>query len=305
MSFPEFVVQEGVKRSWQFYKDNSYVLGYLLKELPIERQEEYKTTLENDNLNVHFGFPKNQSLLPSAAIVLRGEFEDKEGQFIGDDQDSNRSVPYPAVDNDAPFRGDDTFRFRETEDYHGVTYSLDSKEGRTIGLNPKTGKGEIRHSSPRSKNMFEQREVGRFSDDKFEKMGITQRIWDDSLRKITSSGVGYRSVIDIVITTDNLEKTLVYYKLLRIILSAWKTWFEVNGVINPIFSGSDLRPNEQLIDNTVAYQRTLTLRYLNIDKMFEVQKVLAAFMIQIDMATPNGSGGYDLERLIDFPEDDD
>jgi len=303
MSLPELVIQEGVRRAWDFFKKNDHVLGYIAHELPVERQEEYREILRNGNVAIHFGFPNQQAPLPSFALILKGETEDREGQFIGDDGHDNREYPYPATDNDAVFSDDPTYIPRDKEEFGGVTYSLDPKRGRTLGVDPDVGRGEVRKFSPRSKNKWQQRELGTRGDEQYEHMGSTQRLWEKDTQRLTTTVVGDACVIDIVVTTNNLELTMVFFRLLRWVLRRWTTWFEVNGVQRATFSGGELRPNESLISpgGGAAFQRTLTMRYLHHDVNYEVESILAAFMLEIEMATPRQDGGLDIVKLTDWP----
>lgn len=304
MSMPEFVIQAGIKRAWDFFKQNDYVIGYLLQELPINRQDEYREQLRTEDVAIHFGFPNTAPRMPSFSIVLKGDIEDREGQFINDDAADFREYPFPAVDNFAPFRNDPDFISRDKEEFGGVVYGdQDPKHGRTIGVDPDVGRGDVRKFSPRAKNLWQQRELGRFSDEQFDKMGFTQRLWHRDVQKLTSSAVGDRSTVDIIITTNNQEKTLVYYRLLRWVLRRWSTWFEVNGIMNIQYSGSDLKPNTNVVsDSITTFQRTLTMRYLHHDYGYEVEPVLAGFMLEIEMATRRPDGGLDIVKLIEWPD---
>ena len=315
MSMPEFVIMHGVEMAWKFLRENlDYSLGYLARELPIEQQEEYRKLIREDDVSVIFGYPTQQTRLPSFSILLQSENEDPEGQFVGDAGPDNRALPFPAVNNDT----------EPEEDFYGTVYATgDNQAPETLGLSGLSGKQEVRNFPPREiypdtggddanatgqpegtvfpvhKGQWQQRESGTTGDEQYEIMGNVQKLWARDGQRLFSTVVGDRISIGILITTNNAVKTLVYYRLLRWVMRRFTTWFIRNGVLNPTYSGGDLSPNEGIMPtvSTLGFQRTLSMSFLHHDISIEVEPVLAKFMFEMEMVIRKQDGSLETTEL--------
>jgi len=298
MSLPELVVQRGVELAWNFFEENNYVLGYLCRELPLERQEDYRQLIRDEDVSIFMAYPTQITRIPSFSIVLKGESEDREGQFIGDAGPSLRDLPYPATDNEAAWDAYDelpTVRpdFKR-EEFEGVVYP-DTEEPQLLGDNGDRSKQDVYHFSPRRKNLWQQRELTTTSEEQYEKMGEVQRLWHRDAQKLFATATGDRVNIDIIVTTENAEKTMIYYRMLRWAMRRFSTWFHVNGLYHPSYTGGDLSPNESLAPASggPAYQRTLSMNFVHIDYSFEVESALAGFVFEMDLVTRRADGSLD------------
>ena len=315
MSMPEFVILQGIEKAWQFLRENlDFSLGYLMRELPSTRQEEYRKLLRDDNVSIVMGYPQQPSRSTCFAVVLQSESEAPQGQFVGDAGVSNRALPYPVLNNDIDY----------TENFYGVTYEqVERGQIATIGGHIDTGTDEVRLFPPRyvmpdlggndataqglgagntlplRKNQWQQRESGTTGDEQYGRVGEVQKLYGRDAQRLFSTVVGDTVNVGIIISTDNAEKTLVYYRLLRWVLRRFTTWFNVNGVLNPTYSGTELSFAEGSSPTLglAVFQRTLNISFQHNDVSLEVEPVLFGFMLEIDMLTQRQDGGYDVLAL--------
>lgn len=299
MSMPEFVIQRGVEYSWSFLRDKmDYVVGYYLRQLPWDRQQEYRDLITTQTPSIFMGYPTVGVSLPSFTVVLVSENEDPSGQYVGDTAHNNRLMPFPAAGEDdyLPF-----------EDFDGVVYP-DYQEPQLLGVDGERGTREPYAWEPREKNLWQQRRDHQDGDEQHEEMGEVRRLWSANKQRLSAHSVGDRITADILITTNNAEQTMVYYRLLRFILRRFKTWFEKNGVQDPVFSGRELASTEAVIPGVSipVFQRTISMNFLHQDVGYQVDKVLEDWMLEIELVTRNPDGSVSVvETLWPNPEDDD
>ncbi len=300
MSLPEIVIQNAVSLSWRFLRENlNYAAGYLLRQLPLERQESYRELIIDSQPAIVFGFPTVKTRIPSFAVVLQSESEAPEGQFVGDVGPSNRILPYPAV---AP---DD---FRPREELGGITYP-ETQAPQLLGVDGERAGDErhriVSHFPPSQKNLTRQRTGGSTGEEQFEIMGQTQRLFPENGQRLGSRVHGDVVSVAIIITASTAEKTLIYYRCLRWALRWFKTYLETNGVQKPEFSGLDLSPNEQLMPSgtVTVFQRTLNVSFLHYEYAFEVEGMVEEFLYAVDIATRTPDGT--VETIPAFPEDEE
>jgi hypothetical protein len=306
MSMPEFVVQKGVRLAWDFISKNDYILGHDLRELPTKRQEEYRNLLRSEKMSIGLGYPTQSPKLPSISIVLSHESEDSAGQFVGDEGPLWHANPVPSTSNErawAMYEDEEMPDFRKFESFEGVFYH--EGDPHMLGVDGAMSTTPVALHPKREKNKWQQRGTGTNSDEQFEKMGHVARLWNPNTHKMSMTAVGDRASVDIIIATSNGEKTMVYFRLLRRVLRQFKTWFEINNVIDPVFSGGDISPDETLTPTSgiTAYRRSLNMNFLHFDFSFEVASVIESFMIEVDMATRKQDGGLDFTRVTTIEGD--
>lgn len=299
MSMPEFVVQKGVKMAWEFIRKNDFILGHDLRELSTKRQEEYRNLLRSEDVVISLGYPTQKPKLPSFSIVLSNESEDSAGQFVGDQGPSMNAHPIESTSNErawAMYEEEEMPDFRKFENFEGVLY----QEGTYMkGVDGTMSRTPVALHPRRQKNKWQQRSTGTDGDEQYEKMGHVARLFDPASQKMSMTAVGDRASVDIIIATSNGEKTMVYFRLLRRVLRHFKTWFEINNVIDPVFTGGDLAPDETLTPTSgiTAYRRSLNMNFLHFDFSFEVASVIERFIVEMDMATKNQDGSLDFTRV--------
>jgi hypothetical protein len=289
----EYVIQKGVQKAWQFLQERlDYAIGYYLRQLPSTRQQEYRDLVQTESPSIFMGYPQSSVTVPSFGIVLMSEDEDPSGQYIGDAGPSFREMPYPAVAEDD---------YLPEEEFDGLVYG-DHEQPKLIEVDGELGTREVYAFSPRRKNLWQQRHSHQDGDEQHDQMGQPPRLWHRDRQRLGSHAVGDRVRVGILVTTDNPEKTMTYYRLLRWILRRFKTWFEKNGVIDPNFSGRDLLSSEAL------FQRAINVDFVHIDMGYQVESVLEEWMFEVEMLTQKPDGSYDAVPLFPYQnsaEDDE
>ena len=297
MSMPEFVIQYGVQRAWEFFKENSHAIGYLMKELPVDKRERYRQMIEDEDVSIILAYPTAQTRLPSFAIVLSGESE--EIDFLDDGGDDDSVLPYPSPGlediEDNPYLH---------EGYDSVTYERDfgPQLSSVDGAQAKeTIRPVLRTQLPRKNLDYQRTDLGQEAPENFEKMGETERLFDRNTQKVSSRSWVDRISVSVIVTTQNAEKTFIYYRLLRWSLRMLKMWFAVNGIQNLTFTGSDLSPNEQLAPapSPTVFQRTLMLSFQHEDKAYEVEAFIRKWIFDIKLAVQNADGSVDYTVVFD------
>jgi len=306
MSMPEFVIQYGVQRAWDMIRGmDNYKLGFMMKQLKLERQESYRDLIRTESVLIQLGYPTQPARMPSFSIILQSENESPEGQFLDHGGAENTEPPYPPVNNGEDFYSDDDWQswgqgLPPEEHYHGVTYpgEMKSQPPALLGVD---GPGHVQTgyvghpgtsgSGPLSDPNYEVRD----------RMGHTQPLYNEDTQALDSSVTGDDVSIGIQVTTGNMEKTLVYYRLLRQVLrtKAMRTWFEVNGLQRMTFSGMDLRPNESLVPSSsvLVFQRTLSASFLFHEIDIQVAQVVNKFILEFEMATQRPDGSLDFVTI--------
>lgn len=288
MGMPEFVILNGIQKAWDFLTERTFVLGHFLRELPANRQEEYRNLIATEKPNIHLGFPNQKTRLPSFSLLLSSENEGV--QVVGDTGLSDVDPPYPAV---APDDYDDP------PEYYGVTYDQFSGSPNFLGYDGNLTRPEPRnHPLPR-KNLDIQNADG---DEQFERMGEVQRLWARDQQRLQARVVSDNVSVGILVTTENAEKTFVYYRLLRSMLRRFTMWFEVNGVQNPQYSGADLSPVETMlptVSGVPVFQRQLSMSFMYEDRLFEVESLIRGWVYELVLATERPDGGLDEVTVVE------
>lgn len=298
MSMPEFVIQKGVQKAWQFLQERlDYAIGYYLRQLPQLRQEEYRELVKSESPTIFLGYPNSAMTVPSFGIVLMSEDEDPSGQYIGDTAPSYRDMPFPAAGEDD---------YLPEEDYDGVVYP-DSEGPQLIEVDGDIGSREVYSFSPRRKNLWQQRHSHQDGDEQHDQMGQVPRVWHKDRQRLGAHAVGDRVRVGILVTTDNAEKTMTYYRLLRWILRRFKTWFEKNGVIDPNFSGRDLAAADSVVPGSPVplFQRAINMDFVHIDMGYQVESVIEEWMFEVEMLTQKPDGSYDAVPLFPYQSTED
>jgi len=280
---PEFVVQEGVKRAWEFLQKNSRVLGYLCKNIPTDRQKGYRRQIEEEFPAIVWKNPSVKIHPPAFILSLLGENEIR--QYIGDDAPSHRDMPHPSP-------GVEVGDYPEKEKYHGVVYGED--EGPMLLGVDGDKSGEPSRRPLDRKNLVVQHAYG---DEQYEHMGTPQRLWDEDQQRLTSRAVVDQMQIGIQVMTGNAENTFVYYRLLKWVLRRFYLWFQVNGLHNLTFSGMDLMPEESLAPTgggPPLWSRQMTLSFEYEEQSIEVETLVAGWMLEVEMATRRQDGSLDV-----------
>lgn len=293
MSMPEYVIQKGVQKAWQFLQERlDYAIGHYLRQLPSTRQEEYRALVKADSPTIFLGYPNTTISVPSFGIVLMSEDEDPSGQYIGDAGPSNRALPHPAVAEDD---------YLPEEDFDGLVYP-DTQQPQLIEVDGELGTREVFSFSPRRKNLWQQRHSHQDGDEQHDQMGEPPRLWHQDRQRLSTIAVGDRVRVSILVTTDNAEKTMTYYRLLRWILRRFKTWFEKNGVGDPNFSGRDLAASDSVVPGTPfpLFQRTINMDFIHIDKGYQIDSVIEEWMFEVEMLTQKPDGSYDAVPLFPY-----
>lgn len=295
MGMPEFVIQEGVKRAWEFLSKRTFMLGHFLRELPVKKQEGYRALIEAEEPNIHFGFPNQKTRLPSFAILLASENEGV--QVVGDAGLADVQAPFPSV---AP---ED---YNDPPEFYGITYDQFGGDPNFMGYDGNLKRPEpTNHPLPR-KNLNIQNADG---DEQFERMGEVQRLYDRNAQRLQARVVSDNVTVGILVTTDNAEKTFIYYRLLRSMLRRFTMWFEVNGVQNPQYSGSELSPVETMVptvSGVPVFQRQLSMSFMYEDRLFEVESLIQGWVYELVLATRRQDGQIDEVQVVevygDVPE---
>lgn len=290
---PEMVVQHGVEKAWEFLREHSFLLGHLLREMEVDRQQTYKQMIENEKPSIVFGFGTSAPPAPSFSVILLGE--DEAQAYVGDDGLEDREIPYPA-----PYPEDYP---NEVHEFFGVTYGQDNR-AKLISVNGVRGNREIEFHGVVQKNTGIQPAGG---DEQWEEMGEVQRLWNRLGQRLSQEAVLDRIRVGIEVRTDNAEKTAVYYRLLKWVLRRFTLWFQVNNVKNVVYSGGDLSPEESLsptAGGSNIHKRMLTMTFEHEEHHFQVERLLAGWMLEVEMITPDGQGGQDVTPLVTVESDD-
>lgn len=287
MGMPEFVIQMGVQKAWDFFRENAHVVAYMLKELPAERKEAYRRMIEDEEVSILFAYPIVQPTIPSFSIILQSETE--EHAFLDDGGDDDMALPYP------PPGMDD---WTEHDDYGGVVYNGDTapQYSPVDGADPKESvRSVVRTQWPRKNLDMQRTDLGQESPEHFERMGEAPHLFNRQYQRVSSRSWVDRVSVGIIVTADNQEKTFVYYRLLRWALRQLTMWFHVNGVLNMSISGSDVAPAAPLTPapSPAIFQRQMNLSFQYQDQAHEVEAILRGWVLDIKLATKNADGSVD------------
>lgn len=288
---PEIVIQEGVKRAWRFLQDRSYLIGDILRHFRVERQEEYRRFVENTTPSIVFQNPVGTPMLPVFAISLLSESEEQ--AYLADD---GLSVRYTAAAMKYPPPQPEDF---EKDGYYGIDYGVPGIEGRAryMRIGGDQGRDESQHHPTIGQNTGIQRMGG---DEQYERIDEPQKMFSYLRHHISTLAVQHRIQMGIEINAENAEQCFVLYRLLQTILERFSTWFHVNGVQNPTFSGSELGVNmeyQPTAGGPGAFRRQITMSFQHESRNQEIDAVLAGWMLEVDMITPNNEGGNDETRI--------
>jgi len=292
MGVPEYVIQQAVQLSWKFVRENTFLFGELLSDMPVMKQESYREMVENESVNIHFGYPIATTVLPAFSIILLGEEEEIE--VIGDEGIDSRSMPYPAVAEED---------YYPQEEFYGVLYGR-TTEPLFSAVDGDLIRESTRHPLPR-KNLDVQRAPG---DEQYEHLDYPQRLWHRDQQRVSARVVVDRVNMGLVITTDNQEKTFVYHRLLRNVLRRFIGLMNTNGIQNPKYSSADVVPAEALgptTGGTYPFQRMITMSFMYEDRMFDIESVIRGWILEIDIATKKQDGSIELTPAVSVVSDED
>lgn len=301
MSVPEFAMQRVVEMSWDFLcKHLNYLLGQYLKELSSEKRDRWKTEileeLESGPPPVYLEAPQNPAQLPFFTIKMISENESKEGSFLGNVGSSNRKMPFPQV-------GMEDRRAQLPMD--GAAYN-DDTVAMFLGVDGQQMQGFPTNFRPtydgdgrRKKGYNMQTAFSTTGDEQYERMGIGEPLFHMEENRILETVTGDQVTMQIIVSAGNVEKTIIYFRMLRWVMRRFAVWMHVNGMMIPQFSGggfrkSDLAPST---GNVISYERPLTVTFLHYDVDWELESVLAEFFIDLEMATRRQDGTLDFTPL--------
>jgi len=297
MSVPEMILQRGVERAWQFLQEHDYILGAILRHFPVEKQESYRKMVVDEKPSILFQNPHTRPTLPSFVISLMAESENQ--QYVGDDGLDVHMMPEAM-----PFPPDQPEDFKR-DGYYGLDFNDPEMDIQTRYLQRGGDRSteESRHHPVIGQNTGIQRHGG---DEQYEQADEVQRLYNAVTHFISTRAVQDNIQMGIEINTTNAEKTYVYYRLLKNVLRRFHIWFHVNGIQNPVWSGSDLLVNEELqptASGPGAFKRQLLVSFQHEDRIQEIEAVLAGWMIEVEMVTPNGKGGLDTTPVATIEPD--
>jgi len=284
---PEYVIQEGVSRAWEFAQANvREIVGHLLRGVSLERQIAFREMILADNPVVAFQNQSARPVLPSFTISLLGDSETQEGQWLDQGGYDYREVPHPSIDQE-------DFEEFADEPMMGLVYDPEKDCVVPISVGGKVLGAERNISPTGVKNMDTQRHYGKMEQ---ENIGIPARLYNANDQRLSMQSVGDEVLVGIMVTTGSLEKTWVYYRILRWVLRRFVGWFERNGVQRPSYSGADLQSAEDLLPTSAGspvFRRQLTVRFFHEDSAIDVETILRKWQMEVGMTTCRQDGTLD------------
>lgn len=290
MSLPEIVIQQGVARAWQFIQERDYLLGAMLRTFTPEKQQFYREFVRETSPAILFQNPSTTPVLPCFIIQLLGENEEQ--AYVGD---QGMTVQYTPEALKYPPPQPEDFR---RDGYYGLDYNLrgapelDNKV-RYIQVGGDRSKDESEHHPVIGQNTGIQRAGG---DEQYERVDYPARLFNALTDHISTLAVQDRVQMGIEVNGDSAEQTYVLYRILKPILQRFHTFFHVNGVQNPTFSGSELSVNEQLQPTgggPGAFRRLITMSFQHEVRNHTIDQVLAGWMLEVGLVTKRADGSDD------------
>lgn len=289
MALPDFVFLQTIKAAWKFLQERpEHLTGYLLSEFDLEKRERFRDMIVNESLNVHYGYPQAETLLPAVSIILQSETETI--PHIGNEGVEDRDPLYPTA-------GDDDYP--DVPEYYGVTYGQ-TYQPQFLGGEDLESKTEPTNHPLPVKNSEYQNAGG---DEQYESLEIPLAMYDRVGQRTDAVAVEDLIKLGALITTDNAEKTAVYSRLLRVMLLLFTGSLHSSGLKNPKYSAADLSPVENLmptVSGSPVFQRMITLECMYESIFHTTKSILLDWMLEYRLATQNQDKTYSYVPLYTF-----